>query len=310
MMTYEQFKENTKKHFIEYMPDEYKGYHVEFKTVAKVNQVLDGFVIQAPGATVSPQIYLNVVYEVYLETESFPKAMHIMCEILVDEITRTDDLDARSIIENAEERIVFQLINTEKNKELLKTVPHRNFLDLSIIFVVSVNVSELNSYGSIRISNHIAETQGWTEEQLFQMAWKNTKTLFPFEIDTMRHILMKQLLDDGMTEPVAEAMIHAPEGLDDEMWILTNEQKFNGGIILLYEEELHNLAEKLESDLYLLPSSRHEIIAVSAKVTMPERLAEMVQQVNEEVVDEKDFLSNSVYRYDRTSRITSLFIRM
>lgn len=110
--------------------------------------MLDGFVIQAPGATVSPQIYLNDVYEVYLETESFPKAMHIMCEILVDEITRTDDLDARSIIENAEERIVFQLINTEKNKELLKTVPHRNFLDLSIIFVVSVNVSEANSYGS------------------------------------------------------------------------------------------------------------------------------------------------------------------
>lgn len=310
MMTYEQFKENTKKHFIEYMPDEYKDYHVEFKTVAKVNQMLDGFVIQAPRATVSPQIYLNDVYEVYLETESFSKAMHIMCEILVDEIAHADDLDVRSIIENAEERIVFQLINTEKNKELLKTVPHRNFLDLSIIFVVSVNVSELNSYGSIRISNHIAETQGWTEEQLFQMAWKNTKTLFPFEIDTMRHILMKQLLDDGMTEPVAEAMIHAPEGLDDEMWILTNEQKLNGGIILLYEEELHNLAEKLESDLYLLPSSRHEIIAVSAKVTMPERLTEMVQQVNEEFVDEKNFLSNSVYHYGRTSRIISLFMRM
>ena len=142
------------------------------------------------------------------------------------------------------------------------------------------------------------------------MAWKNTKTLFPFEIDTMRHILMKQLLDDGMTEPVAEAMIHAPEGLDDEMWILTNEQKLNGGIILLYEEELHNLAEKLESDLYLLPSSRHEIIAVSAKVTMPERLTEMVQQVNKEFVDEKDFLSNSVYHYGRTSRIISLFMRM
>lgn len=250
------------------------------------------------------------MYEVYLETESFPKAMHIMCEILVDEITRTDDLDARSIIENAEERIVFQLINTEKNKELLKTVPHRNFLDLSIIFVVSVNVSEANSYGALRISNRIAEALGWTEEQLFQMAWENTKSLFPFEIDTMRHILMKQLFEADVPEPVAEAMIYAPEGLDDEMWILTNEQKFNGGIILLYEEELHNLAEKLESDLYLLPSSRHEIIAVSAKVTMPERLAEMVQQVNEEVVDEKDFLSNSVYRYDRTSRITSLFIRM
>lgn len=310
MMTYEQFKENTKKHFIEYMPDEYKDYHVEFKTVAKVNQMLDGFVIQAPGATVSPQIYLNDMYEVYLETESFPKAMHIMREILVDEIAHADDLDVRSIIENAEERIVFQLINTEKNKELLKTVPHRNFLDLSIIFVVLVNVSEANSYGTLRISNHIAEAQGWTEEQLFQMAWENTKSLFPFEIDTMRHILMKQLFEADVPEPVAEAMIYAPEGLDDEIWILTNEQKLNGGIILLYEEELHNLAEKLEGDLYLLPSSRHEIIAVSAKVTMPERLAEMVQQTNEEVVDEKDFLSNSVYRYGRTSRTISLFMRM
>lgn len=35
---------------------------------------------------------------------------------------------------NARENIIFQLINTEQNKKLLNDVPHREFLDLSIIY--------------------------------------------------------------------------------------------------------------------------------------------------------------------------------
>mgnify|MGYP000221833749 CR=1 FL=1 len=47
---------------------------------------------------------------------------------------------------------------------------------------------------------------------------------------------------------------------------------------------------------------RHEIIAVSSKVAEWAPLSSIVPEVNEEVVDEEDFLSDSVYRYDRISR--------
>ena len=36
----------------------------------------------------------------------------------------------------------YSLINTEKNTELLKKVPHREFLDLSLIYVVELGYEE------------------------------------------------------------------------------------------------------------------------------------------------------------------------
>ena len=35
---------------------------------------------------------------------------------------------------DANEKIVFQLINTEQNKTFLEQVPHREFQDLSIVY--------------------------------------------------------------------------------------------------------------------------------------------------------------------------------
>ena len=66
---------------------------------------------------------------------------------------------------------------------------------------------------------------------------------------------------------------------------------------MLYEENLHKLAEQIGTDLYLLPSSIHETIAVSVEMGAPEYLAQMVHDVT---LDER--LSNNVYHYDKDLR--------
>ena len=70
----------------------------------------------------------------------------------------------------------------------------------------------------------------------------------------------------------------------------------------MYEEPLHELAEKIGSDLYILPSSIHEVIAVSADFGSPDELAEMVYEINMDQVDINDRLSNQVYCYDKDLR--------
>ena len=75
---------------------------------------------------------------------------------------------------------------------------------------------------------------------------------------------------------------------------------------MLYENELHELAENLGSDLYILPSSIHEVLAVSSDLTSPEELAEMVVQVNMEEVSLNERLSNQVYHYDKDLRKLTL----
>ena len=75
---------------------------------------------------------------------------------------------------------------------------------------------------------------------------------------------------------------------------------------MLYENELHELAESLESDLYILPSSVHEVIAVSSDMGSPEMLAQMVVEVNMQEVSLDERLSNQVYHYDKDLRKLTL----
>lgn len=75
---------------------------------------------------------------------------------------------------------------------------------------------------------------------------------------------------------------------------------------MLYENELHELAENLESDLYILPSSVHEVLAVSTELTEPEELAQMVAEVNMQEVALEERLSNQVYHYDKDLRKLTL----
>ena len=71
-------------------------------------------------------------------------------------------------------------------------------------------------------------------------------------------------------------------------------------------DELHELAESLESDLYILPSSVHEVIAVSSDMGSPEMLAQMVVEVNMQEVSLDERLSNQVYHYDKDLRKLTL----
>lgn len=214
-----------------------------------------------------------------------------------NDLKRSIEVTIKASIEEPEDHIIFQVVNTEKNQDMLKKAPHRRFLDLSIIYALT------NEFGQflILVTDQIAETHGWSEEQLFQMAMRNTKSLFPFKVMRMCSFLFENSMELFGVLPY-EDDIYEPGPDDEEMWVLTNEQKVNGCTVLLYEELFHRLAERLGSDLYLLPSSRHEIIAVSSKVAEWAPLSSIVPEVNEEVVDEEDFLSDSVYRYDRISR--------
>ena len=71
---------------------------------------------------------------------------------------------------------------------------------------------------------------------------------------------------------------------------------------------MHQLAEKIGQNLFILPSSIHEVIAVPAEIAGKNltNLIEMVQEVNMGSVELGERLSNSVYHYDRTARKVTL----
>ena len=108
-----------------------------------------------------------------------------------------------------------------------------------------------------------------------------------------------------MPQEIADMMI-AEIPPEQTMWVISNEKGINGAASMLYENELHELAESLESDLYILPSSVHEVIAVSSDMGSPEMLAQMVVEVNMQEVSLDERLSNQVYHYDKDLRKLTL----
>ena len=305
MMNYEIFKEVVAEKFMDYMPEQYQGMRLRVEPVNKVNKVLDGITLVGSGAgrSVSPTLYINHMYEHYLETENLQEVLQSAArrmDMAFKGMPEVGDVN----LEGAKDNIVFQVINTLQNEDMLRDMPHREFQDLSIIYRWVVKVDE-NGIQSSAIRNNLAEQLGMNEEQLFKCAVENTRRIFPPTVKSMNDVIREMFISDGMPAEVADMMIgEMPE--DKMMWVISNDRGINGAGSMLYEDNLHKLAMKLETDLYILPSSVHECIAVSTNVGDPYELAEMVSEINMGQVALEDRLSNQVYHYDKDARRLTL----
>lgn len=176
------------------------------------------------------------------------------------------------------DKIVFCIINAERNKELLKTVAHTRFLDLAIIYRIQVRADN-RGIQSVLIQNNFLDAWGVTKEELFELAKLNT----PF----LRECKIQKLSE----------MTCIP--LPYNVMMLTNEFAIDGAATMLYPELLQTIADEVEDDLVIIPSSVHEILIYPNSQIEKEWMNEMIVSVNEEAVDKKDVLSDHTYFYHR-----------
>ena len=86
------------------------------------------------------------------------------------------------------------------------------------------------------------------------------------------------------------------------MYVLSNKDKVFGASVMIYTKYLKSLADFVRNDLYVLPSSIHELIAIPAAEHIDTRdLLAMVREVNETEVSDADYLNDNVYVYRRAT---------
>ena len=308
MMEYEIFKGVVEEKFKEFLPEKYQNAQVEIRPVDKVNRTLDGLSIRVneQGMNISPTIYVNHMYEDYVTTENLNATLERAAEGFMKAMEQKECINVNELTnaECAKDKIVFQLINTEQNKEMLANMPHREFKDLSVIYRMVVKIDG-EGIASTPVHNGLADTLGFTEEQLFKLAAENTKRLLPPVVKSMNDVMREIFMKDGMPPEIADMMLGEmpPE---QQMYVISNNKGINGAVSMLYEDGLHDLAEKLGSDLYIMPSSIHEVIAVSTDLGNPNELAAMVAEINMDQVALDERLSNQVYHYDKDLRKVTL----
>ena len=275
---------------------------IEYKEVLKNNGVkLDGVIVRQNNCVVSPTVYVNDYYEDFSNGENINNIADII-ERLIRDNTIEDEFDADELIlfDNVKDRIVFKLINFERNKELLDTVPYKKYLDLAIVYYISVK-EDIFECASILINNSHLKLWNKTLEEIDELAVKNT----PF-------ILKPELKSMGQT--LKDIMFNSDENEFDEedfkncyMYVLTNEKKQFGAATILYDNELKDFSERIESDFYIIPSSVHEVIIIPSKfVDSSDSLDEMICEVNSSQVPLVDILSDHAYKYNRADKCVSL----
>lgn len=280
-MTYNQFLNYVKEQSV-YEFDHPEEYKASINHVVKNNSVeLDGICLHRAGDTLSPTVYLNHFYEEYLEG----RPLHsILSEIAATLSSEVPELEVNtSLYDNYDairHQIIFRLVNYERNEELLTSCPYLPFCDLAITFRWLVH-SDSSGIASALITNKEMELWNITLEELYQTASINTRRLFPATIQPIQQLLSEYLDKDA---DIQELLDQTPDEL--QLFILSNEPRINGSTSMIYDGILADFAKKIKKDLYILPSSIHEVLLMPATKEIEEQaLLNLVRMPIEQLSD-------------------------
>lgn len=300
-MEYREFLENVRKE-VESRYD--SNVSVTLNHVMKNNGTeLDGITIMEKDKNIAPTIYINSFYDRYREGVSL--------KAVVSEIIRIYNQNKNSIninadyfenYENVRKTIVYKLVNYQKNKKLLEDVPYKRVLDLAVVFYCLIEQRKGLSATALIHNEHL-RIWNVTEDEIYNDALKNTPVLLAGSIVPMSKILS----EIAGTAPVDNDEKVCEYTGEDILYVLTNSSRVNGAACILYDNLLKKFANDVHSDLYILPSSVHEVIIVPKKNAFDKsELADMVREVNEQGVSQDEILSDNVYEYNRKNGLITM----
>ncbi len=293
MMEFEELIEKTARE----LEKSFEGKTARLREVLKNNGVRRrGIILYSPSETAFPTVYLEEYYEEYRKGKGFPEVIR---EIERD-FRRHRPPENVSILSGftrwclAREKLDIKVINYKANQELLEALPHRRFLDLAEVYCYMEDLGG-GSRGTVLVDKSHLKLWGISQEELEECAHICHKRHKNPQVRSMREILLEaggQCLPDGE---------RAMGGFPVKMYVAVNAGSVSGASILLYPESFREAAERLQDDLYILPSSVFEVLAIPAGRERPEELAGMVREVNHCEVAAEERLSESVYLYSRES---------
>lgn len=295
--------------------------NVKIHKVLKNNDIeLDALTVLNQASNVSPTIYLNSYYEDLQNGMEIGEIINEIYQLYEEHSNKLHfDVDIFKDFEKIRGRIAYKLINTKSNMKLLTDIPSVPFLDLSIVFYCLLDNDYLGSATAL-IHNIHKDMWDISTEELYEIAKQNTPKILQYELKNMNELIREILVDDLQKtiyerddrydenckmpgpEEVADGLLKDISSAREQisMYVLTNKQRTNGAACMLYENVMEEFAWSVGEDLFVLPSSVHEVILVPAvRGINEEELTQMVREVNSEELDEIDILSDHVYFYSK-----------
>lgn len=259
------------------------NYQIRLSDVRKNNGViLRGITVTENDNNISPTIYLNDYYQDYMNGRTTLDGVitGVMGTYHKNKINQNVDMGYFLDYGKVRQRIVYKLINTEKNRELLNDIPHVEFLDLSIVFQCLVTQENLGM-ASILIYNAHRKVWGVSVEDLYQAAQENTPLLLEYEIRSMSEVLCEIMKAGNPEEFNHDECI---TGVMDSipMYVLSNKRGVEGVACMLYPDLIRDFSDEINSSFYIIPSSIHELLLLPAEHDEESgEIRSMIKEIND-----------------------------
>lgn len=268
-MTYNEFKTRMTEDVKKYMDGNHPGYEVSLEKVAKVNRdFVEMIAISNKDTHEGPAIDVKELWD-------DAKRRGMSYEEMSREVKKRLDLTLKEVPEvviddlnDFKSRAILTLINTEKNQNILSYVPYRAYYEFSIVYRIIVHEDEEATTSGI-VTNEMLEKAGYTEEELYKFAYENTR----------KDVNISKMFG---------------------MYVLTTKRGMYGAASILFPEMIKEIADHCGCDLYLIPSSTCEWMAVPVR-TISGGAAEvnkMIREANSVAVEEEEILGERCYYYD------------
>lgn len=206
----------------------------------------------------------------------------IINDILAKDITAVEDY------KNIKDYL-FVRATSLYNPNLAK-VPHTVVGDIAITYhgLLKMNDDELVS---VRITNELMKCYNLTLDQLHEDAMVSSPKVIPSVVKPLESVIF------DLPEELAEV-------IGSGMYMISNENFTDGAGAIFYPDLLNSLSKKLDSDLFIIPSSTDECIAVGTNRGVdPKVVKDTLLKVNSsDLVHDGKCLSDSLYHYDKNTR--------
>lgn len=265
--------------------------------VFKVNVAYHSISIVEANIFIAPIFYIDTMIDSVISGEYTPLeiAKSIIKKYSECKKDYSIPLAVEKLIKDADSETIKKYlkaytINADNNQELLSGCKHKNFLDLAMICKICVPCDDSGNLATVLVTNNLFERISISEEEVFDVALNNTMT---------------DVIVNGMSEVLEKMGVPVPASVVDELMYVISCGDNCSGTMLYTKNGIRDLANKINKDLYILPSSINEVICVPVEeddclgLDMIKGFKDMVKNINRTEVALDEVLSDNVYMYSR-----------
>lgn len=238
-------------------------------------------VITSDTSRVVPTPRLNSFYEDYCKSGDIDRIVEDVYEALTKSVIPDFNIARISDYAFVKDKIRLKVC---KGDYRLNEHVYRKFLNMLILVYIDLGEGDFGCPGAratIQVNEKVLDLWGITEDTLFQDATQN-------EIVAEEASLCK------MDEIVKDYM-ELPE---TPFYVLTNKERLNGARLILQTSVLDDICKKLGNDVYIVPSSIHEVLLLPIDYGITaEELQNMLVEVNSSHVEPDEVLSDKLLKY-------------